>query len=79
MKTTTQKTSSIDISRIVIDELRIVGSRCGPFSPAIHALERGTIRTKELVDSVFPLSERVEALSKASEREVLKVLIRCSE
>lgn len=79
MKTTTQKKSSVDLSRIVVDEVRIIGSRCGPFNPTIHALESGAVRTRELIDWVFPLSRALEAFKKASENEVLKVLLRCSE
>jgi threonine dehydrogenase-like Zn-dependent dehydrogenase len=66
----------IDLSHIVVDEIRILGSRCGPFAPAIQLLASGRIRVHELISAEFPLVEAVAALRRASQPGVLKVLIR---
>jgi threonine dehydrogenase-like Zn-dependent dehydrogenase len=59
----------------VIDEVTIVGSRCGPFDRALEALEAGSISVLPMVSQRFDLSHGVEALDAAKRRGVLKVLI----
>lgn len=60
---------------LVIDEVTIIGSRCGPFEPAIAALTSGDIRVEPLIDAVFPLEDSVAAFVSAQAPETLKVLI----
>ena len=62
-------------ARIVIDEVTIVGSRCGPFDRALAALADGSIRVLPLIAGRFDLSRGVEALDVARSRAVLKVLL----
>jgi threonine dehydrogenase-like Zn-dependent dehydrogenase len=66
---------SIDSNRIVVDEITLVGSRCGPFPRALAALESGAVVVDSLVDARFPLSQGVEALTYAQRPGVLKVLL----
>ena len=54
LKTTVAKRDSIDMNVIVIDEITLVGSRCGPFEPAIHALKMKTIDVLPLISRTFP-------------------------
>ncbi len=61
--------------RVVVDEITIVGSRCGKFSPALNILKSGKINVESLISEVLPLSKGVEAIKKASETGVMKVLL----
>jgi threonine dehydrogenase-like Zn-dependent dehydrogenase len=62
-------------ARIVVDEITIVGSRCGRSAPAIDLLERGAINVDDLIEARYPLADGVAAMSKAEQRGVLKVLL----
>ena len=55
--------------------MTVVGSRCGPFAPALAALAGGRIAVAPLVDAVYPLDDAVGAFTRAAEPGVLKVLI----
>ena len=63
----------------VIDELRVLGSRCGPFPDAIALLAGGTLDVGKYVTRMFPLAEAEDAIRCAGERTTMKVLLRCSE
>jgi threonine dehydrogenase-like Zn-dependent dehydrogenase len=60
---------------IVIDELTLVGSRCGPFAPAIEALTSGRVRPEPMVDAVLPLAQAEEAMRRAATPGTLKVIL----
>jgi len=66
-------------AKVVIDEISVVGSRCGPFEPALRLLAAGKIHVDDLVTAEFPLKEGEQALKRAAEPEALKVLLRMSE
>jgi len=59
----------------VIDEIHLVGSRCGPFDPALRLLASGAVDPTPLVTGRYPLDRADEALSAAAAREHVKVLI----
>ncbi|MBE2236383.1 MAG: alcohol dehydrogenase catalytic domain-containing protein [Caldilineaceae bacterium] len=65
-----------DLSRLVVDEVTILGSRCGPFAPALEALAQGRIDPRPLIHAEYGLDDAAEALACAGEKGVLKVLIR---
>ena len=65
----------LDTNRVVVDEITIVGSRCGPFPRAIAALHAGAVVVDALIDARYPLSQGVEALAFAQRPGVLKVLL----
>ena len=75
LKSTYGNDLSIDISSIVVDEVRLLGSRCGPFAPALAALERGAVDVADLVDDRLPLEAASEAFGRAAEPGVAKVLL----
>lgn len=75
VKSTMSTAPRIDVERLVVDEIKLVGSRCGAFEPALEALALGTIDPRPLVDTVLPLSRGVEAFEIASRRGALKVLV----
>lgn len=63
-------------SRVVVDEITIVGSRCGRFEPALKLLERGKLDLTPLVSDEFRLADGVAAMQRAAEPGVLKVFLR---
>jgi threonine dehydrogenase-like Zn-dependent dehydrogenase len=76
LKSTFQGTPTWQASRIVVDEITIVGSRCGRFEPALELLASGEIDPRDLISETFPLSDGVNAMLRAGEKGVLKVLLR---
>jgi threonine dehydrogenase-like Zn-dependent dehydrogenase len=75
LKTTVAGTQELPWARIVIDEVAIVGSRCGPFDQALTALAAGRVSVLPLVSQRFDLANGVEALDAAAQRGVLKVFL----
>ncbi|MBX3280872.1 MAG: alcohol dehydrogenase catalytic domain-containing protein [Acidobacteria bacterium] len=63
-------------SRVVVDEITIVGSRCGRFEPALRLLECGKLDLSPLVSDEFRLADGVAAMRRAAEPGVLKVFLR---
>ena len=76
LKSTFHGSTEIDAARIVVDEISIVGSRCGRFQPAIDLLNRQAIDVASLISEEHPLSSGVEAMSRARANGILKVLLR---
>lgn len=76
LKTTVARNKGVDLNAVVINEITLIGSRCGPFAPAILALEKRSVDVKPLISKIFPLEEGVEAFRYASEKGRLKVLLR---
>ncbi len=76
LKSTFHGTTRIESSRIVVDEIAVVGSRCGRFAPALDLLQRDAIDVESLIDDVVPLSEGVRAMRRAAERGALKILLK---
>jgi threonine dehydrogenase-like Zn-dependent dehydrogenase len=76
LKSTFQGTTEIDAARIVVDEISIVGSRCGRFQPALHLLMKNAIEIDSLISEEHPLSNAIHALDRAATSGILKVLLR---
>ncbi len=75
LKSTVADTSTLFLAPIVIDEIRVQGSRCGPFDPALRVLSQRTIDVRPLISAIYPLDEGLAAFQYAGEKGVLKVLI----
>ena len=75
MKSTYAGDLSLDASTIVVDEITLVGSRCGRFQPAIDLLSSGEIDLDGLIEAHYPLSRGLEAFVHARQGGVLKVLL----
>lgn len=75
LKSTTAGAGHLDMSPAVVKEITIVGSRCGPFRPAIDALCRGTVNVSSLISARYPLSQAVAAFRQAGEPGTLKILL----
>jgi 2-desacetyl-2-hydroxyethyl bacteriochlorophyllide A dehydrogenase len=76
LKSTFHGATELNTAPVVVDEISIVGSRCGRFKPALELLRRGAVETDALITDEFPLSEGPRALERAAEPGVLKVLLR---
>lgn len=75
LKSTVADSSNYDMSLPVINEVRIIGSRCGPFRPALEALAMGNIEVRPMITAHYPLNEALTAMQRAAEPDVMKVLI----
>jgi threonine dehydrogenase-like Zn-dependent dehydrogenase len=75
LKTTVAAKPAIDLAPIVINELRVVGSRCGDIGRAIAALADRRVDPLPLVEARYPLARADEALAHASRRGAMKILI----
>lgn len=63
-------------ARVVVDEITIVGSRCGRFAPALELLKEKKVDVENMISEEFRLENGVSAMERATERGVLKVLLR---
>lgn len=75
LKTTVHDPCPQPVTPWVIAEVRLVGSRCGPFEPALRLLASGAVDPTPLITGRFPLERGVEALAAAASREHVKVLL----
>src|SRR5688572_12581814 len=76
LKSTFHGTTEINAARVVVDEISIVGSRCGRFAPALDLLKRNAIDVDSLISEEYPLAKGVHAMKRARTKGVLKVLLR---
>lgn len=65
-----------DLTRLVVEEITVVGSRCGSFATALHYLERHLIDVESLIDAQYALHDAVDAMEYADRKGILKVLLR---
>lgn len=75
LKSTVAARSSLHLAPIVIDEIRVQGSRCGPFAPALRALSQHRVAVRPLISACYPLDEALAAFERAVQPGVLKVLV----
>jgi threonine dehydrogenase-like Zn-dependent dehydrogenase len=76
LKSTYHDQVKTDLSSLVVDEIRVVGSRCGPFAPALRLLDRGWVDVASLIQAEYPLEEVGVAFAHAARPGTLKVLVR---
>lgn len=77
LKSTFKGSASIDVSRIVVDEIRLLGSRCGPFPPALRLLRDRRVDPLPLIENTFTLNQSGQAFERAAQAGALKVLLSC--
>ncbi|MGM0651894.1 MAG: MDR/zinc-dependent alcohol dehydrogenase-like family protein [Bacillota bacterium] len=75
LKSTVAESNELNLSSLVVNEITLIGSRCGPFPPAIRALENKTIDVKPLISNILPANKALEAFKAAAEKNTLKVLV----
>lgn len=76
LKSTVAASKEFNLAPIVIDEITVLGSRCGQFPPALRLLKSGKINLKPLISATYSIDDAIEAFEKNKERDVLKVLIK---
>lgn len=67
---------SFNYTEMVVKEVKIVSSRCGPFPPAIKLLEKNIVKVSELITSIHPLRRVKEAFEKSLKRDQVKVIVK---
>src|SRR2546429_8069827 len=76
LKSTVADKSTLHLAPIVIDEIRVQGSRCGPFAPALRALSQKLVDVRPLISACYTLDEGLAAFQHAAQPGVLKVLVK---
>ena len=76
LKSTHHGDRSFDFALLVVDEITVVGSRCGPFAPALHLLQTRAVDPTPLIDGAFALAETPAAFVQAARPGALKILVR---
>ncbi|NBC10487.1 MAG: alcohol dehydrogenase, partial [Planctomycetes bacterium] len=78
LKSTFRGRTPVDLASLVVDEIHLVGSRCGPFPAALRLLEQGLVDPTPLIDLRLPLRRGIEGVARAGESGILKVLFDCA-
>lgn len=78
LKSTYHGEVAVNMTELVIHEISIIGSRCGPFAPALRLLAGGMIEVKPLIHSCFSLDDGMKAMDQAAQPGTLKVLLTMS-
>ena len=78
LKSTFHGTAAVETWPIVVKEVTVLGSRCGPFRRAVELLRSGKVDPKALISRTFALRDAVKALAYAQKRGVLKVLLKAN-
>ncbi|MBK7320791.1 alcohol dehydrogenase catalytic domain-containing protein [Candidatus Villigracilis affinis] len=75
MKSTYKGDVNVNFSSIVVDEINIIGSRCGPFAPALRLLEKREVDPTVLIVDQYKMTDAVKAFDHAAQAGVLKILL----
>lgn len=75
LKSTYHGVTPFDSAKVVVEELKVVGSRCGRFAPALELLASGAVQVEDLISDTVPLSRAEQALEEAATPGALKVLL----
>lgn len=76
LKSTIAASKEFNFAPVVVDEITIVGSRCGQFAPALRLLESGRIDVKPLISDIFELNESIAAFERNKEKSSIKVIVK---
>ena len=76
LKSTFHGATRIDSARIVVNEISVVGSRCGRFAPALELLKQNRIDVESLISEEYALRDGVRAMQRATEKGVIKILLK---
>ncbi|AFY57629.1 theronine dehydrogenase-like Zn-dependent dehydrogenase [Rivularia sp. PCC 7116] len=79
LKSTYAGKLSLDASAIVVDEITLIGSRCGRFAPALELLAQEKVDVQPLIDARYPLNQGLAAFERAQTKGTQKVLLNISE
>jgi len=76
LKSTYHGALNFNPAPLVIDEITVVGSRCGRFGPALRVLDAGLVDPTVLIAAVFPFDQAEEAFQRSQDRGALKILLK---
>ncbi|MBP8000160.1 MAG: alcohol dehydrogenase catalytic domain-containing protein [Chloroflexi bacterium] len=76
LKSTFHGQATFDLTKIVVSEINLVGSRCGPFAPALRLLATGQIPVCDMIEAIYDLDDALAALAHANRPGVRKILLR---
>jgi threonine dehydrogenase-like Zn-dependent dehydrogenase len=76
LKSTIAANHHLSLAPIVIDEINVIGSRCGPFAPALEALEEKHVTVTPLIEKIYPLADGVDAAAHAAKSGTRKIFLR---
>lgn len=76
LKSTVATGKELNLAPIVIDEITVLGSRCGQFPPALRLLESNKIDFTPLISGIYSVDDAIEAFEKNKEKDTLKILLR---
>jgi alcohol dehydrogenase len=75
MKSTFHGAAHLDATKLVVDEVTLLGSRCGVFGPALELLRHGHVTVHHLINKIFPLEQGLEAFEYLERTSAVKVLL----
>jgi threonine dehydrogenase-like Zn-dependent dehydrogenase len=75
LKSTYHGLPQADLSRIAVDEVTIIGSRCGPFQAALRLLSAGLVDVESMIDVCYDLGDAIHGFETAAQSGVMKVLL----
>ena len=76
LKSTVAASKEFNLAPIVVDEIRVQGSRCGRFAPALRMLEQNKIDFSPIISGIYNIDDALNAFEKNKEKDTLKVLIK---
>jgi len=76
LKSTIHGLVGVDTAPVIVNEITLVGSRCGRFEPALDLLQRGLIPVDQMISEQFALAKAPQAFERAAQKGVIKVLLR---
>ena len=76
LKSTFQGQKEVDLTSLVVDEIKLVGSRCGPFGPALRLLDQRLVDVESLITAAYPLEKGAAAFEQARTKGCIKVVLR---
>ncbi len=75
LKSTCADNEALDLAPIVVNEISVVGSRCGPFGEALNALAREAIEVRSMISKTFPIEDAIKAFDAAADPRNIKTLL----
>jgi threonine dehydrogenase-like Zn-dependent dehydrogenase len=75
LKSTYHGLPQVDLTQVAVREIRIVGSRCGPFAAALRLLEAGLVDVEPLIEARYPFDEAIKAIEHGGQKGALKILL----
>jgi threonine dehydrogenase-like Zn-dependent dehydrogenase len=76
LKSTFAGLTPVDLSSLVVDEITLIGSRCGPHPEALRLMDQQAIDPRFLIDGIYPLANGLKALEEAENPGTLKILLK---